>query len=279
MYKRIPDNRRHFRPRLFARLPVFTFLVLLLLPTRASLCFADEIYFKSGYSQRGVVTRETDDSISFRTEMGMSTVSRERIDFIEKDAPEENRRLLKEWKEKIQLRKAEAEAQREAERKFEQEQIAKGLLKFEKKWMTPTEKAQLLDLRKRALEHRRAFEAEQRAKGLVQFEHIWVTPELAEELTEMEPEIYRLNDEILGQEELVDSFRSAMLNVNSVEDAENFSERIEEATESMNENIEKLNKLLRRADQVEAMGVTYEMPEEFLDAFPPEESEEETELE
>ena len=105
--------------------------------------------------------------------MGMSTISRGKIDFIEKAAPEENRRLLKEWREKRQQRKAEAEAQRKAEEEFEREQMAKGLLKFEGKWMTPAQKAELFALRKRALEHRRTFEAEQQAKGLFQFQHIF----------------------------------------------------------------------------------------------------------
>lgn len=279
MYKRTHKNKQSFQRRPGARLHIRRLLVPLILFIFASPSFADEIYFTSGYSQTGVVTRETDDSISFRTDMGMSTVSKRKIEFIEKAAPEENRLLLKKWREKNQQRKAEVEARREAERKFEQEQIAKGLLKFEGTWMTPAQKQEILDLRKRALEHRRQFEADQRATGLVQFEHIWVTPELAEELTEMEPDIHRLNDEILDQEELVDSFRSAMLNVASIEEAENFSKRIEETVESINENLEKLNKLLKRADQIEAMGVTYEMPEEFLDAFATEETEEETEFE
>ena len=41
-----------------------------------------------------------------------------------------------------------------------------------------------------------------------------------------------------------------------------------------NDLFEKLNKLLKRADQIEAMGVKYETPEEFLDAFATEDAEE-----
>jgi hypothetical protein len=241
--------------------------------------FADEIYFTSGYSETAVVVRETDQNVRFRTEMGMSTISKEKISFIEKAAPGENQRLLKEWKEKETKRKAEAEAAEEAERKFEQEQIAKGLVKFEEKWMSPTDKQKLLDTRKRALEHRREFEAAQRAKGLVQFEHIWVTPKLAEELALMEPEVYRLHDEISETEALVDSLRSAMLSVSSLEEAEELSKRIEETSDTINKKTEELNKLLKRADEIQAVSVTYEIPEEFLNALPAEEEEEEEEEE
>ena len=260
----------------FYRLAYPAFAILLSF-VFVSAAFADEIYFTSGYSETGVVVRETDNSVRFRTEMGMSTISREKISFIEKAAPEENQRLLKEWREKRERRKAEEEAQKEAERKFEQEQIAKGLLKFEGRWMSPEEKEKLLDKRKRAIEHRRKFEKEQREKGLVQFEHVWVTPELADELNAMAPEVYQLDEEISEIEDLIDSLRSAMLNVASLEEADELSKRIEETTEQLEEKTRKLDSLLKRADAIQAMSVTYEMPEEFMDAFPPEE--EETEFE
>ncbi len=274
MYTNTLENPQASQHRFGAPLLIRGLLVALILSISASSGFADEIYFKSGYSETGVVTRETDDSITFRSEMGISTISKEKIEFIEKAAPEENHRLLKEWREKTQQRKAEAEATKEAERKFEQKQMAKGLVKFEGTWVTPAQKQKILDLRKQAVKHRRKFEAEQRAKGLVLFEHIWVSPEIADELAEMESEIYRLNNEILDQEKMIDSLRSAMLNVNSIEDAEGFSARIEETIKSMNTNIKKLNKLLERADEIEATSVTYKIPEKFLDALPVEETEE-----
>lgn len=264
------SRRRLFPCALFASALSFIF---------TSTVFADEIYFTSGYSETGVVVRETDDNIRFRTEMGMSTISKEKISFIEKASPKENQLLLKEWNEKKVRRKAEAEARREAERKFEQQQIAKGLVKFEGKWIAPEEKEKVLDTRKRALEHRRKFDAEQKAKGLVPFEHIWVTPEHAEELRRMEPEIYRLYDEITETEQLIESYRSAMLNVSSLEEAEEFSKRIEETNNIIDEKKRALDRLLKRADEIQAMSVIYEMPEEFLGVFPPEEGKADTELE
>jgi hypothetical protein len=239
-----------------------------------SVSFADEIYFTSGYSQTGVVIRETDDSVRFRTGVGMSTISKDKISFIDKAAPEENRQLLRKWEEERRKKKGAAEARREAQREFEQEQIAKGLVRFAGKWMTPGQKQELIALRKEAREHYRKFEARQRAKGLVQFQHIWVTPDLARELTQMEPKIIRLNESIMEAEYLMDSYRTAMLTVSSVEEAQEFSERIQEIIKTRDENIIKLNSLLDRADAIEAMSVTYTMPEKYREAFPDEQSDE-----
>ena len=277
MCTRIDEAARIISRRHGCRQFVYPALAILLSFILTSAAFADEIYFTSGYSETGVVVRETDDNVRFRTEMGMSTVSKGKISFVEKAAPEENQLLLREWREKRAKRKAEAEARKEAERKFEQEQIAKGLLKFEEEWMSPAQKEKLLDTRKRALAHRRKFDAEQKANGLIQFEHIWVTPELADELKKMAPEIYQLHDEISETEELIESLRSAMLNVSSIEEAEEFSKRIEETSELIDKKTRMLDRLLKRADEIQEMSRTYEMPEEFLDALPP--KEEETELE
>jgi hypothetical protein len=267
MYKTTDKTKQTATARPRSHIHTPTVLALLFSFLFISTTFADEIFFKSGYSQTGVVVRETDEKIRFRTEMGLSTISREKIEFVEKATPKENRLMLKKWRDKELKRKAESEARREADRKFEEEQRAKGLLEFEGQWMPPSQKQEILHLRKSAHNHRSTFEAKQEAKGLVQFEHIWVTQKLADELSEMEPEINRLHDDISAQEEKLDSFRSAMLNTSSLEEIENFSTRIEETTKSITDNIEKLNKLLKRADEIEATGVTYKIPEKFLDVL------------
>lgn len=143
--------------------------------------------------------------------------------------------------------------------------------------MTPEKRKEILDLRKRARRHRRRFEAEQEAKGLVRFHHIWATPELADELSGMEQEIHRMHEELTTQKRTVESLRSAMLAISSINEADQFSERIEEVNESIAENTEKLNKLLKRADEIEAESVTYVTPEEFVDAVESEEEYEEFE--
>ncbi|MBI5116346.1 hypothetical protein HZA56_07710 [Candidatus Poribacteria bacterium] len=260
---------RKYSGRLACHILIMTALVALLAAAGSSPLDADEIYFKSGYSRTAVVLSETDAMIKFKTEMGISTISREKVDFVEKATPQENQLLLRKWREK-ELKEEEArEAKREAERRFDEAQRAKGLIQFEEKWMTPKERDEILDIRSRAKEHRRRFEAEQQAKGLVTFQNIWVTPEQASELRRMEPEIYRLYDQIATQRKTLGALRSAMLNVASVEEAEKFSKRIEEIDNSVAENSDKLGKLLDRADEISAMGVRYVPPEEFRGAFAP----------
>lgn len=253
------------------RLPVGAVLTMALAGASVSPVKADEIYFKSGYSETAVVIREDKASVRFRTEMGLFTISKEKIDFVDEAAEEENRTLLKTWRDKERRLEEQLEAKREAQRKFEAEQFAKGLIKFEGEWMTPQQRQEALNLRRRARDHRLKFEQEQRERGLVKFQHIWVTPKTEEELLEMEAEIKKLSEELENQNKMVESLRSAMLNINSIEEAEQFSERIEEATESITLNTRKLDRLFKRADEIESLSVQYEAPEEFVGVFPSEE--------
>jgi hypothetical protein len=234
---------------------------------------ADEIYFKSGFSHTGVIIRENEDVITFKTEMGVSTISRDKVDFIEKATPEENQLLLKKWREEAQELKDAQKARHEAERAFEAEQRAKGMIQFEGKWVTPQERERILDLRKQAAEDRKQFEEKQRAKGLVRFQELWVTPEHAQELREMEPKIYSLYDDINSRKRTIDSLRSHMTGVSSLDEAEKYSQRIEELNQQITEANERLGKLLQRADEIEAASVQYVLPEKFREAMAPEPTE------
>lgn len=230
---------------------------------------ADEIYFRNGYSVTAVVIRDTEKSLRFKTEMGLSTISKEKIDFVDQAASEENRALLKKWREKELRLEEQLEARREAQKKFGEEQRSKGLVKFEDEWMTPERQQEIVNLKRRADEHQMQFEDEQRARGLVKFEHIWVTPKIGDELLEMSTAIDRLNEDLKGQAVQVDSLRAAML-VGTLEDADDYSKRIDKVSESIAENNKKLSKLYDRADDIEAISVKYEVPEEFIRVLPPE---------
>jgi hypothetical protein len=229
---------------------------------------ADEIYFKSGFSRTVVVLKETEDSVTFVTEMGISTIGKEQVDFIEKASDAENQELRKNWR-KMELQEKKAQEERQAARqKYEQEQLAKGLIKFEDRWMTPEEKQELLNLRRRAQEHFAQFEAEQQAKGLVKFKHIWVTREHHGELTRMEPEIFDLYYKITSEQKAIEGVREAMAKSPSFEDAEKFSARIKEMQTNIENNTARLGSLLKRADEIEAASVRYDPPAEFKGALP-----------
>ncbi|RJP17066.1 MAG: hypothetical protein C4520_17850 [Candidatus Abyssobacteria bacterium SURF_5] len=232
---------------------------------------ADEIYFKSGTSRTAVVIREKDGFITFKTEMGVSTVSRDNIDFVEKATDEENQVLLRKWREQERAEIEARDARRAAERAFEQEQLSKGMIQFENKWMTPEEKERILELRRQAREDRLLFEQEQRKKGHVFFQHLWVTPEQAQELRQMEPQIYSLYDQITAWRQQINSLRMQMSSVETIEEADDFSKRIEEVNQRISEATERLGKLLQRADEIEAASERYVMPEKFREAMASEE--------
>lgn len=246
-------------------------LVLLVMGLSASAAFADEIYFKSGYSETAVIIRKTETKVRFKTEMGLSTISMDKVDFVEKATDEENRTLLKKWREAELLREQQREAKLDAMRKFEIDQIAKGLVKFEAKWITPKRRQKILDLRRRAEEHIVEFEREQRERGLVSFQHIWVTPEAERELLRLEEEIELRSEDLQSQNILVDSLRNAMLGGGSLEEVEKLGKRIEEISESILEDTRKINRLFRKADEIEASSVKYETPEEFIGVLDSEE--------
>ncbi len=264
MFERIDASAGPGRGSLGRLRPPVATLALLLAASLARPTSADEIYFKSGYSQTAVVIRETEESVRFKTEIGMSTISREQIDFIETATEEENHALLKKWREKVLRRQEMTEARRDAERKYETEQLAKGNVKFESEWMTPERRQEILNLRKRAREHRRRFEAEQLAGGLVKFQHIWVTPEQEETLLKMETQVSALHDELSNQQKSVEAIRGAMLNVGTLDEADRLSQRIDELTNSMTENRSRLERLLKRGDEIEAASIRYEAPEKYL---------------
>lgn len=234
---------------------------------------ADEIYFKSGHSSTAVVLNETDASITFRTEMGIVTLGHDKIDFVDKATPEENQALRRKWREDELKKKEAQEAKERAHRRFEEEQIAKGLVKFEDKWMKPKRRQEILDLRDQARRHRGAFEEEQKVKGLEKFEHIWVTAETAKELSDIKREIESLLTDIANQEKTVESLRTAMSNVASLEEADAFRERIETTGTMIAEKKEEVGRLVQRAYDIEAESIQYVPPDEFLDVVLPEDIE------
>jgi hypothetical protein len=246
-------------------------LALLILCSSAPHLLADEIYFTSGYSQKGVVIRETESYVRFKTELGLVTLSPEKIDFIEKASDEENQAMLKRWREEAARQQEQLDAKREAERKFELQQLEKGLVNFEDNWVTPERRQEILNLRREARAHRIEFQKKQLEKGLSKFEHIWVTPDVEKKLLKLEEEIEALVEQIENDEFLVESLRLTMLNAADLREAEKIAKKIEESGARIAENQKKLSRLLNKADDIEAVSVKYKIPKKYINVLPPEE--------
>jgi hypothetical protein len=264
-----------FLPRSFFSVPkrplFVAALTLLLFAPGDPQALGDEIYFTSGYSETGVVLRETETAIRFKTKMGLVTVSREKVSFIEKFSDEENQAMLKKWREEERLEQEQLEARREAERKYELQQIEKGFIKFEDEWMTPERRQEILRMRKQAHAHKTQFENKQIEKGLVRFQHIWVTPSGERQLIEMEEEIESLVQQIEDDREELEAYRNAMLNVGSFAEAQQFGKKAEKLKEAISKNEKELELIFKKADDIEAVSVRYITPEEFIEFLPPQE--------
>lgn len=80
----------------------------------------------------------------------------------------------------------------EEERKFDQEQVAKGLVKYQDRWMSQEEKRKIVEEEQARKEKYKNvnYGAVQKGKGLVWYKDRWVTPQerLEMEKTEMKTE-------------------------------------------------------------------------------------------
>jgi hypothetical protein len=102
--------------------------------------FADTIYLKNGNKITGIITKESDKSIEIKINIGaIVTFSQEDIDRIEKDSPEARNKIEERWG----IDKNQGEASGMESDIFEEEQIKKGLVKYNGKWMSAEEKERL----------------------------------------------------------------------------------------------------------------------------------------
>jgi len=119
------------------RLVLIAFFVLTF---RASPLFADAVILKNGNKVEGVVTKETETSIEIQINVGAKvTFSKDDVERVERDAGEKNTKLQESWK----TEKAKAEVDDITKNTFEEDQAARGLVKYEGRWITPEEKERL----------------------------------------------------------------------------------------------------------------------------------------
>lgn len=116
------------------------FLGIPILFLLAGICFADTIYLKNGSKVSGIITKEDENSVQVKINIGaIVTFSREDIERIERDAEAEHAKMKEEWESE----KASRDIVKTEEESFEAEQKERGLVEHEGKWISPEEKERL----------------------------------------------------------------------------------------------------------------------------------------
>ena len=102
--------------------------------------FADAIYLKNGNKISGIITKENENSVEIKINIGATiTFSTEDIESIERDSDVEHTRMKDAW----ETEKAKNEIEEITYDVFEEEQREKGLVEYEGEWVTPEEKERL----------------------------------------------------------------------------------------------------------------------------------------
>lgn len=102
--------------------------------------FADTIYLKNGNRISGIITKESEDSVEIKINIGaMVTFSRQDIEKIEKESDDKHVRMEESW----EAEKSKKEVAEITEGVFEEGQIEKGLVEYKGEWITPEEKERL----------------------------------------------------------------------------------------------------------------------------------------
>jgi hypothetical protein len=115
-------------------------LIVLVILFPAQQIFADIIYLKNGNRLRGIITKETERLVELKINPGAKvTFSKDDIKNIDKEAEEQHARLEEEWcagRNKTEVKEI-------AKNVFEEEQLKKGLVKYNDTWVSPEERERL----------------------------------------------------------------------------------------------------------------------------------------
>ncbi|MDO8603150.1 MAG: peptidase MA family metallohydrolase [Candidatus Omnitrophota bacterium] len=115
-------------------------LIVLLIVFSAQQIFADIVYLKNGNRLRGIVTKETEKSVELKINPGAKvTFSKDDVKSIDKETEEQRARLEEEW----DAGRNKAEVKEITKDVFEEEQLKKGLVKYNEKWVSPEERERL----------------------------------------------------------------------------------------------------------------------------------------
>ena len=106
--------------------------------------FADIIHLKNGNKVSGVITKESEDFVEIKINIGaVVTFSKKDIDRVEKESDDERLEIEKGWEAEKAQREGAAGPEPEIDETFKEEQREKGLVEYEGDWVTPEEKERL----------------------------------------------------------------------------------------------------------------------------------------
>ncbi len=113
---------------------------------------ADVIYLKNGQKMEGTIEKQDAEKIYLKIKLGIIGISRNQIDRIEKTVE----KIAGEGKEIETEKEIVKEDDSATKKKFEEEQMAEGKVKYKDRWVTPEEKA-ILELPKIKISNRRIY--------------------------------------------------------------------------------------------------------------------------
>ena len=166
---------------------ILTVLVIILgSPTLAA---ADIIIFKSGSAKIGIVEEENSRQVTIRDKDRVVTIMRANIEKIEYSTEEENRQLRFKWEEEKRRLAEKRKEREEAQKKFEAEQKAKGLIEVDGKWLSvgEAEARRQQQIQQQVQRQRQQAAAEKETEATEEIE----LPEYADDLTEEQKALLR----------------------------------------------------------------------------------------
>lgn len=116
------------------------FVIILIFLFSAATLHADTLYLKNGNKISGIITRESEDSVEIRINIGaIVAFSKDDVERIERDSTDAHAEMKEAWENEKARRKVEEIT----DAVFIEKQKGKGLVEYKDKWVTPEEKERM----------------------------------------------------------------------------------------------------------------------------------------
>ncbi|MDP6686312.1 MAG: hypothetical protein QGI05_05105, partial [Candidatus Omnitrophota bacterium] len=116
------------------------YFIILILLTFASLSFADTIYLKNGNKITGIITKETEESVEIKINIGaVVTFSKKDIEKIEKESDQRHTKMEGSW----ETEKAKRDVRAISDSDIGEGEWEEGLVEYKGRWVAPEVKERL----------------------------------------------------------------------------------------------------------------------------------------